>query len=84
MPNGYQVPWIRTIKRTKMEILQERMTEAFELAHKLEREIAGLERTNCGLTCGKCGAIHETEADFAAHYVIPDERYLNLGNCPND
>lgn len=29
-----------------------------------------------------CGFHIVTEADFAKHFVIPDERYLNLGNCP--
>lgn len=34
--------------------------------------------------CSKCGTRFETEGDFAAHYYIPDARYLNLGNCPSD
>lgn len=34
---------------------------------------------------GKCECGHPlpTEAEFAKHFVVPDLRFLNLGNCPN-
>jgi hypothetical protein len=69
--------------KTKWEILQQRREEAWQKVVSLDNEIAGLLKQSCGLVCGKCGAYHETEADFAKHYVIPDTRYLNLGWCPN-
>lgn len=34
------------------------------------------------MKCVRCGEILHTEGDFARHFVVPDERYLNLGNCP--
>ena len=42
-----------------------------------------LEHTHCGLSCDGCGTRLETEADFARHFVLPDGRYLNLGECPH-
>jgi len=30
----------------------------------------------------RCREVLRTEGDFARHFVVPDERYLNLGNCP--
>lgn len=33
--------------------------------------------------CTGCGTPLETEADFAQHFHIPDERYINLGYCPH-
>lgn len=35
------------------------------------------------VTCSGCGADVSTERLFSEHYVIPDPRYYNLGNCPN-
>lgn len=70
--------------RTKAAILQSRL-EVEELALKRDREyIEGLKETPCNLECSGCGAVLETEWDFASHFVIPDERFLNLGNCPSD
>jgi hypothetical protein len=69
--------------RTKWDILVERRDQLRLDLERLERELKGLSNTNCGLNCSGCGQHHETEADFAKHYLIPDERYLNLGYCPN-
>jgi hypothetical protein len=79
--------------RTKWDILQERKRAAEATAVLLQKEIEGLGSTPCVLTgpdgakeyisCSRCGTEFETEADFAKHYLIPDERYLNLGECPN-
>ena len=33
--------------------------------------------------CDTCGADVSTERLFSLHYVIPDYRYANLGNCPH-
>jgi len=67
--------------RTKFEIMKAReaaLKEALEaIQHRLEAE----ENTPCGLSCD-CGQYFETEADFAKHFIIPDEHFLNLGECP--
>jgi hypothetical protein len=38
--------------------------------------------TECWSNDCPCGASFETEADFAKHFIVPDERLLNLGWCP--
>lgn len=69
--------------RTKWEVLEaRRMALRLEL-QKIDRDMAGLEQTTCGLICSGCGELLETEKDFAAHFVIPNEQYLNLGECPH-
>jgi len=69
--------------RTKWQIL-ERRRYALRLAlQKLDKELTGLEGTHCGLTCSGCGEFLETEKDFASHFIVTDERYLNLGECPH-
>lgn len=68
--------------RTKDEIIRERV--AF-LVREANRLVAGLDdQTPCGLRCSGCGTMLETESDFAKHFIITDEAYLNLGECPND
>lgn len=68
---------------TKWDVLVSRRDELAAQLEAANRELRGLEITRCGLTCSGCGTYLETEADFAKHFVIPDIRYLNLGNCPN-
>jgi hypothetical protein len=68
--------------RTKWQILQANLAEAREIVASMERTIDGMETQKCGLPCSGCGTVLETEADFAKHFLIPDERYLNLGDCP--
>lgn len=68
--------------RTKLEILTARAAEMRAEVEKLEREIAGLARTPFSGKCSGCGERLETEAAFAGHFVVPNERYLNLGECP--
>ena len=70
------------VKRTKWEILNARAVELRAALADVEQEMRGLENTRCGLSCSGCGMVLETEKDFAEHFTIPDERYLNLGNCP--
>lgn len=48
----------------------------------MDEQIA-LELTDCGLNCAGCDEFLATEGDFARHFIIPDHRYKNLGNCPN-
>lgn len=69
--------------RTKAEILEERLLELKDAAERAENYLNGLRATPCGLTCSGCGSYLETEYDFAAHFLISDERYLNLGECPH-
>ena len=68
--------------RTKMDILGERAAFLVREAKALADYIEGLTLTPCGLTCAGCGKMLATEADFASHFIIPDENYLNLGRCP--
>ena len=68
--------------RTKYEILTARAAELREEALRIENTLAGMEML-CGLSCGGCGTVLETEADFAKHFIVTDERFLNLGECPN-
>jgi hypothetical protein len=51
---------------------------------QIKREIAGMANTPLGVKCTGCAEILNTEADFAGHFLIPDETYLNLGYCPNN
>lgn len=67
--------------RTKMDILIERRDFLREELAKAESYLIGLDQTGCNLSCD-CGTVFHTEADFASHFIIPDERFLNLGNCP--
>lgn len=74
--------------RTKWQILQEKLANARENLRRLEAEVRYLENTKClrhdgvHISCGTCGVEFETEADFAKHYLVPDERYTNIGRCP--
>lgn len=68
--------------RTKWEILQDRANVLQEQLNEALAYMNGLAHTPCKLTCEGCGTFLATEKDFAAHFEIPDERYLNLGNCP--
>jgi hypothetical protein len=76
-----------TSDRSKWDILQERRKKAQEEANNIATQLQGLALTpfKDGVTgrCSGCGALLQTEADFAKHFLIPDERFLNLGYCPN-
>jgi hypothetical protein len=52
-------------------------------------ELASLDRTPIAprpngepMRCVRCRMELPTEGAFARHFVVPDERYLNLGECP--
>jgi hypothetical protein len=73
------------MKRTKWEILKEREAKAWAAWKAIDQELASLGRTifkDGDSSCATCGAPLPTEAAFAAHYLVDDERYLNIGNCP--
>lgn len=68
--------------RTKAEILENQIIDLRAKAEEIEMQLESLRKTPCGLTCSGCRTYLETEYDFAAHFLIKDERYLNLGDCP--
>lgn len=68
--------------RTKAEILLAKVEMLRDELGKATAEIDGLKGTTCNLRCDGCGKIVHTEWEFAQHFQIPDERYLNLGGCP--
>lgn len=70
--------------RTKWDVLTERRLEAMKAYQDLDNQLKELERAQCNLRCSGCDELLKTEADFAKHFLIPDERYLNLGDCPNN
>jgi hypothetical protein len=69
-------------KRSKWNILEERLTMKLAEVERDKRELQALERTTFGRPCSGCGEVLATEADFAKHFVTPDPRFLNLGECP--
>lgn len=68
---------------TKWEILGLRRDAYLAQAAEVQRELDGLENTNCGITCPGCSMYLRTEKDYAQHFNVPDPRYLEFGNCPN-
>jgi hypothetical protein len=71
--------------RTKWAVLQERLVAANKVAYDLQQKMEGMKNTpfhNGAGRCSSCGAVLPTEAAFAKHFIIPDERFLNLGYCP--
>jgi len=67
--------------RTKQQILEERQNEAAKVFNNLTAQVE--DETPCNLKCSGCGVLLKTEKDFRSHFLIPDERYLNLGECPD-
>lgn len=67
---------------TKYEILVERLADLEMKAENIRHDLEWMANTKFGKPCIGCNQILETERDFAAHFEIPDTRYLNLGNCP--
>jgi len=67
--------------RTKQQILEERQNAAAKVFNNLTAQVE--DETPFGHPCTGCGKILETEKDFRSHFLIPDERYLNLGECPD-
>ena len=76
--------------RSKWEILTARVEDLERQAQSMRAVMRGMDETPCvkgaddeHIHCGTCGVRFESEGDFARHYVVPDERFLNLGNCPS-
>jgi hypothetical protein len=75
---------VSNMRRTKVQVLQARYAQLRDEAATLARELNGLKKTKTSVVrCRTCGQPFDTEWDFATHYVVDDERYLNLGNCPS-
>jgi hypothetical protein len=68
--------------RTKWEILSEALEEARNTVQVLEQGMRDLEAKPFGSECSYCGTEFATEADFDRHFIITNERHLNLGECP--
>jgi hypothetical protein len=73
--------------RSKWQILQARTDALMSQLADLTSQLDWMERTpfkaNGTGRCSACGTELPTEADFAKHYLVEDERFLNLGYCPN-
>lgn len=73
--------------RTKWEILEARLESLRQQVEDAENYLRWLEKTpftaNGTGVCSQCREELPTEKDFAQHFLIDDERYINLGHCPN-
>jgi hypothetical protein len=73
--------------RTKWDILVERQQQALEAYTKATQTLTDLVDTpftaNGTGQCSKCGTPLPTEADFAKHFLVSNESFLNLGYYPN-
>jgi hypothetical protein len=71
------------MKRTKVQILQEQYAKARDEAQRIALALTRAKQTDApSPECASCGASFNNMYDFDAHYLVDDERYLNLGNCP--
>lgn len=70
--------------RTKWEILSAEIAEKRAELEKLESYMRGMENTPDNAKCSGCDEQFRTNADFARHFKIPNERLLNTGYCPNN
>ena len=69
--------------RDKTTILKERMQKAYAEFYRIEEELRGYKASPPPAdSCITCGAVFENMYDFNSHYLVDDERHLNLGNCP--
>lgn len=68
--------------RTKWDVMSERVADARRALELMERDMESLKTLKCEVNCSGCGQFLATEADFAKHFVIPDEQHWNLGECP--
>ncbi|QOI67635.1 hypothetical protein SEA_BEUFFERT_268 [Streptomyces phage Beuffert] len=68
--------------RTKWEILEARAEKLRKELSELESYMRGMENTPDNAKCTGCGEQFVTNADFARHFKIPNETYLNTGYCP--
>ena len=71
--------------RSKWQILETRADALMSQLTDLNSQLDWMERTpfqaNGTGRCSQCDTALPTEADFAKHYLVPDEQYINLGEC---
>ena len=74
--------------RSKWQILEARADALMSQLKDISSQLAWMERTpftaNGTGRCSDCDTALHTEADFAKHYLVQDELYVNLGICPNN
>lgn len=77
--------------KTKWEILQLRKKELLERVKNIEAHMEWAAKTPFKVSgsdepgrCSKCKKDLPTEMAFEDHFVVPDERYLDLGVCPKE
>lgn len=71
------------MKRTKVAILQARYKDLRDESGKISRALNSAQTSAAPVPlCSTCGAEFRTAFDFDNHYLVDDERFLNLGNCP--
>jgi hypothetical protein len=80
-PN-FQPKKLKSPDRSKWDVLVERQAALRKALAKADAELEWMTKTPCPHSCTGCGEDFKTEADFFKHYLITDERYLNLGYCP--
>lgn len=82
----FNITWSRDVfgpKRTNYDIMVERRAVLAKALQNVEDTLKYYETGTCNITCTNCGAFFPKEIDFWKHYLISDETYANLGNCPN-
>jgi hypothetical protein len=83
MTNKWPLVVIEEVPFTKWTVLESRVEEAYRNYLKAQQVLDNLTKTRFNGHCTGCGTYLATEADFAKHFVIPDEYHLNIGECPN-
>jgi hypothetical protein len=70
------------VLRTKWDVLSERRDALKAQLADVESELVGMLTSELGVACAGCGLWLATEADFAQHFQVTDDRFLNVGRCP--
>lgn len=78
----------------KIEALERQLAEATARFESVQKQLARINamlkhaksdqrvKADEDAQCARCGADVSTELLFSLHYVIPDYRLENVGNCP--
>lgn len=76
--------------KSKWQILEDRLETAKRAVAAIEAELEWARNTPFQFPgtaepgqCSKCKTELATEEAFWKHYLVPDERFVNLGQCPN-
>lgn len=82
------IDWRKERMLTEIGKLEAELSRARKELERLERDRKhALSDTLVSVVeparCSGCGEDVSTERLFSLHYVIPDPRFYNLGNCPN-